>query len=75
MSRLNNFPFFPEPPAQYDPQYLSQLTRAFSILAQQLQNPGEGRFTRVVLTDLPTSATGLETGTLWNDSGTVKIVV
>lgn len=75
MSRLNNFPFFPEPPAEYSPQYISQITRAFSIFAQQVQNPGEGRFTKVVLTDLPTSATGLEVGTLWNDSGTVKIVI
>lgn len=74
MSRVTNYPFFPEPPEQYDRQYMSQLTRAFSVFAQQVQNPGEGRFTKVVLTDLPTSTTGLEAGTLWNDSGTVKVV-
>lgn len=31
--------------------------------------------TKVVLKDLPTSATGLEQGRVWNDSGTLKIVL
>lgn len=31
--------------------------------------------TKVVLKDLPTSATGLEQGQVWNDSGTLKIVL
>lgn len=30
---------------------------------------------KMVLTDLPTSATGLEQGQVWNDSGTLKIVL
>jgi hypothetical protein len=32
------------------------------------------RGSQLTLTDLPTSASGLETGALYNDSGTVKIV-
>ena len=32
------------------------------------------RGTKITLTDLPTSSSGLETGALFNDSGTVKIV-
>ena len=32
------------------------------------------RGTKLTLTDLPTSATGLEVGSLYNDSGTVKVV-
>jgi len=40
----------------------------------QLQNPGELRGTKITLTDLPTSPTDLESGALYNDSGTVKIV-
>lgn len=31
--------------------------------------------TKVVLNDLPTSATGLEQGQVWNDSGTLKIIL
>lgn len=31
--------------------------------------------TKVVLKDLPTSATGLEQGQVWNDSGTLKIIL
>lgn len=50
MSRNNNFPYFPEAPAQYDQRYLTQLTRAFSIFAQQVRNPGPMRGTELQLT-------------------------
>ena len=50
------------------------MVRSLSQLVTQLQNPGELRGTKITLTDLPTSASGLETGALYNDSGTVKIV-
>ena len=53
---------------------MAEITRAFSQLVLQLQNPGELRATTITLTDLPTSAAGLETGALYNDGGTVKIV-
>ena len=43
-------------------------------MVTQLQNPGELRGTKITLTDLPTSATGLESGALFNDNGTVKVV-
>ena len=36
-------------------------------------DPGSIKASRITLTDLPTSATGLETGALYNDSGTVKV--
>lgn len=31
--------------------------------------------TKIVFRELPTSATGLEVGQVWNDSGTLKIVI
>jgi hypothetical protein len=31
--------------------------------------------TRIVFREIPTSATGLEQGQVWNDSGTLKIVL
>lgn len=74
MSRVVSLPFFPTPPAEYDQRYMSEVVRAFSNAMEQIQNPGEGRNTTLVLTNLPTSATGLESGTVWNDSGTLKIV-
>lgn len=73
MSRNLVLPYFPVAPAQYDQQYMNEIVRSFSVYLQQQGNPGLGRFTNVTLTDLPTSATGLEPGTLWNDSGTVKV--
>lgn len=73
MSRNLPLPYLPVPPQQYDQRYFSDLVQSLAVFMQQTQNPGEGRFTKVVLTDLPTSPTGLEPGTLWNDSGTVKV--
>lgn len=74
MARNQPLPFFPVPPAEYSQQYMSEIVRAFSVALQQIQTPGEGRNTKLVLTNLPTSSTGLEPGSLWNDAGTVKIV-
>lgn len=67
-------PRLPEPPVEYNQQYLSDLVRALEIFISQERNPGEMRGTKITLTELPTSASGLETGALYNDSGTVKVV-
>ena len=67
-------PRLPEPPVEYNQQYLSDLIRALEIFISQERNPGEMRGTKITLTELPTSASGLETGALYNDSGTVKVV-
>ena len=64
----------PEPPQVIDRRYMEDLVRALQIFITQESNPGELRGTKITLTDLPTSATGLETGALYNDSGTVKVV-
>lgn len=67
-------PRLPEAPADYDPQYMADLLRALEIFISQERTPGEMRGTKITLTELPTSASGLETGALYNDSGTVKVV-
>ena len=67
-------PQFPLPPAEYDRIYFDELIRALTQIVTQIQNPGELRGTTITLTDLPTSPTGLETGALYNDSDTVKVV-
>ena len=66
-------PRLPEPPIEYTQQYMADLVRSLQVFIEQERNPGEMRGTKLTLTDLPTSATGLETGTLYNDSGTIKV--
>ena len=65
---------FALPPEEYDASYFNDMVRSLSQLVVQINNPGELRGTRITLTDLPTSSVGLETGALFNDNGTVKIV-
>ncbi len=67
-------PRLPEAPSEYTQQYMSDLVRALELFISQERNPGQLRGTKITLTDLPTSSSGLETGALFNDSGTVKIV-
>jgi hypothetical protein len=74
MSRELVPPQFSVPPEQYDRMYFDDMVRSLSQLVVQINNPGELRGTKITLTDLPTSPSGLETGALYNDSGTVKIV-
>ncbi len=74
MSRELVPPQFSVPPEQYNRMYFDDMVRSLSQLVIQLNNPGEMRGTKITLTDLPTSASGLETGALFNDNGTVKIV-
>ena len=73
MSRQLVPPYFSLPPDEYDAQYFNELVRSLSQLVTQLQNPGELRGTKITLTDLPTSDTGLEVGALFNDNGTIKV--
>jgi len=67
-------PRLPEAPQEYSSSFMSDLIRALEIFIEQERNPGDLRASTITITDLPTSATGLEVGALYNDSGTVKIV-
>ena len=67
-------PRMPEPTEQIDRRYMIDLVRALEVFINQERTAGELRASKITLTDLPTSASGLETGALYNDSGTVKIV-
>jgi len=66
-------PYFPVPPQQYDRQYFAELVRSFSVYLEQIQNPGEGRATTMVLTNLQTTDQGLEVGALFQQAGFVKV--
>lgn len=67
-------PRLPTPPPEYSRVYMDALTRQLNNFFQQILSSGQISVTRINISDLPTSATGLEVGDLWNDSGTVKIV-
>jgi hypothetical protein len=73
MSRNLAIPYFPNAPREYNQQYIAEVVRAFSVYVQQVQNPGEGRNTFGVFTNLQTDNFALETGAIFNHGGYVKI--
>lgn len=66
-------PRLPEAPLEYSQAHMADLIRALEFFISQTNNPGVLRGTKITLTNLPTSATDLEVGALFNDSGTIKI--
>ena len=72
-NRLVPAPYFPIPPGEYDQRYFNEVIRAFSVFLEQSRNPGEGRNTFTVFTDLATSDAGLEPGTVFNYGGYLKV--
>lgn len=73
MSRNLPLPFLPTPPADYRQSYFAEVVRALSVYMENERNPGEGRHTTMVLTNLPTTDQGLEVGALFEQDGFVKI--
>jgi len=73
MSRNLPLPFLPVPPAGYDQSYLAEIVRALSVYMQNERNPGEGRNTFTVFTNLQTDDVGLEPGTVFNHGGYLKV--
>ena len=66
-------PRLPLPIGDVDQTYIVDLVRALDFFIQQSDNPGEGRNTKLVFTDMPTSDVGLEAGTLYRFGNDVKI--
>ena len=73
MTRSVVRPQFPVAPPQYNSTYMAEVVRAFSVFLNQVQNPGDLRATNLVLTDLPSSDSGLEVGAVFNFGGYLKI--
>ena len=61
-------------PDEYNQAYVSDLARALTLLIDQVNTEGQLRASTAVLTALPTSATGLEVGTVYRDGTTLKVV-
>jgi len=76
MANRNNVPdpVLALAPLEYDVQHQNMIVRQLNYYMQQHANPGAMVGTTLSLSNLPTSATGLAPGTVWNDSGTLKIV-
>ena len=72
-SRKVTLPQFPVAPTAYDPMYMAEVVRAFSVFLQQMQNPGDMRGTTLTLTNLQYHDQSLETGALFEHGGYVKI--
>ena len=72
-SRDISSPRLPLPIGNVDQAYIIDLVRALDLFIQQSDNPGEGRNTKLVFTDMPTSDIGLEPGTLYRIGNDVKI--
>lgn len=76
-------PFFPAPPAQYSQNHMAQVVRAFSVFAQQVNNPGPVQASTITLTNLSTYANnaaavagGLPVGAVYKTAtGELRIVV
>jgi hypothetical protein len=66
-------PRLPLPIGEVDQTYIIDLVRALDFFIQQSDNPGEGRNTKIVFTNMPTSDVGLEAGTLYRIGNDVKI--
>jgi len=73
MSRNLPLPFLPVPPSEYQQQYFAEVVRAISVYMQNERNPGEGRHTGMVLTNLQSNDQGLELGALFEQDGFIKI--
>lgn len=66
-------PTFTVPPTTYSAQYFNDFVRSLSLFILQVQQPGEGRHTDLVLTALQTNDAGLEIGALFEVDGFIKI--
>mgnify|MGYP001355165907 FL=1 len=67
-------PILSTAPEVYSAAYVSDLARALTLLIDQVNTEGQLRASTAVLTALPTSATGLEVGTVYRDGTTLKVV-
>ena len=75
MTEALSRPVFPLAPDEYQRVYVDDLVRTLSSFVDQELNPGALRGTTMVLTNLPTTGNLLENGAVYNDQGTLKVVL
>lgn len=74
-SRSLTLPYFPLPPKEYSQTFFAEFLRAFSTYMQQAQNPGEGRATFMVFTNLQSDNVGLEVGAVFQVNGVLHVTM
>lgn len=75
MDRRLIFPQFQKPTENYEKRYFDNMVNMLNVLMVALRNPGEGRQSTMVLTNLPTNDSGLEPGSLFEVNGVLYISV
>lgn len=78
---------FPLPPKEYSVEYMNRLIRQLEITLRRInagqpiragsdlsQTIASYPISALTLDDIPTSSTGLPSGSVWSDGGTLKIV-
>jgi hypothetical protein len=75
MDRRLIFPRFENPPEDYNKRYFDNMVNMLNVLMNALRNPGVGRQTTMVFTDLPTNDSGLEPGALFQVNGVLYVSV
>ena len=68
-------PTLPVAPSQYDSNFMSQLIRALTSYFNLLDSTTPIQVDSIILSGLPTNGAGLAIGSVYNDDGTLKIVV
>ena len=75
MSLPVKVPTFAAPPDEYDKAYMEGILRQIRLYMTQINAEGTLFCADVITTAMPTDPVGLRPGTLYNDAGTVKIVL
>jgi hypothetical protein len=68
-------PSLPLAPGEYSPEYFNQLIRSLNVYLNQIGSTTPIVIDQLTLLALPTSPVGLRPGTVYNDGGTLKIVL
>jgi hypothetical protein len=64
----------PFPPTNYDARYLNEVIRTLNLYFRQVQNPGPVVASTIRGLQLPTSAAGLPSGSLWVDTAAAYVI-
>jgi hypothetical protein len=68
-------PVLPLAPTEYNAEYFNQLIRSLNLYLNQIGSTTPIVIDQLTLLALPTSPIGLRPGTVYNDGGTLKIVL
>jgi hypothetical protein len=68
-------PSLPLAPGEYNSEYFNQLIRSLNVYLNQVGSTTPVVIDQLTLLALPTSPIGLKPGTVYNDGGTLKIVL